>query len=67
MSRFVKIPYQSDDDSAFFVNTDHVVTVLLDKTTVYITLKKDKQVVSEFDTPEKAKDFIEKNFILFNA
>jgi len=38
MSRFVQIPDQGED-TAFFVNTDHVVTVLLDKTTVYITLK----------------------------
>jgi len=66
MSRFVQIPDQGED-TAFFVNTDHVVTVLLDKTTVYITLKKDRKFACEFETPEEASGYVQKNFILFNA
>ena len=65
MSRFVNIPNQ-DEGTVLLINSDHVRQVLCVDEIVYITMKKDEQVVCEFGTPEDARAFLEKNFILFN-
>lgn len=66
MSRFIRIPNE-DNKVIHVINTDHVVEVLLDNTTLYITMKKDDRHTIEFETPEEGRDFIDKNFILFNS
>lgn len=65
MSRFVNIPNQ-DEGTVLLINSDHVKQLLCVDERVYITMKKDEQIVCEFDTPEDARAFLEKNFILFN-
>ena len=65
MSRFINIPNQ-DEGTVLLINSDHVRQVLCVDDYVYITMKKGEQVVCEFDTPEEARMFLEKNFILFN-
>lgn len=71
MSRFIRTPNE-DNNIVHIINSDDVTEALLDNTTLYITMKKDEGQVSsrytiEFETPEEGRDFIEKNFILFNA
>lgn len=66
MSRFIRIPNE-DNNIVHIINTDDVTEAILDNTTLYITIRKDKQVVVEFETPEEGRDFIDKNFILFNS
>lgn len=66
MSRFVNIQNQ-DEGVVHIINSDHVVEILLDGTTLYITMRKDDRYTIEFETPEEGRDFIDKNFVLFNA
>lgn len=66
VSMFIRIPNE-DNKVIHVINTDHVVEVLLDNTTLYITMKKDDRYTIEFETPEEGRDFIDKNFILFNS
>lgn len=70
MSRFVRIP--SDNNDIVLVNTDHVEQVGYRPTSpfiVFIFLRGNVEqcLKAKFKTNEEAIDFIEKNFILFNA
>lgn len=66
VSRFVNIPGQ-EEGVVHIINSDHVVEVLFNGTTLYITMRKDDRYAIEFETPEEGRDFIEKNFVLFNS
>lgn len=65
MSRFVRLP--TDGTEQRFFNSDHVIIISMEGKEVIIGFINKTRTVVEFDTEEDAKDFIEKNFILFNA
>lgn len=69
MSRFVQIPTHSG--GVKLINTDHIREVVFhprDGEKPCVLLKNVQyQEFAEFDTPEEARDFLEKNFILFNS
>jgi hypothetical protein len=67
MSRFIRIP--NKEGQIRLVNSDHIKIVSAEKLSVFIGMNDRYQttITVDFGTDADVNDFIEKNFILFNA